>query len=207
MLRVRAAALLTLALLAGCGDGSTGPETPKAGTLVFAYEGGGYAGRMSASGTLRLDAAGRPEFGTYAAGARGPSRGQDALAVVAFEAREQAQGDRATFSIWPFRGTGDYDLANLCDPQAGMRCASGSFVINPRVVWTGQPSETRAIFLFRSGTLTITRVDDRSVAGTFSGTGRFIVGSSGSDVVEVTDGRFEVPLVQGSERDALLVTD
>lgn len=193
--------LIALGLLAACGDGSTDPNRTRSGSLSFSYSGSGYDGTFSASGALDLDAAGQPRFGSYAFAARDET-GADALVIAAFQARSEPRGDAVIFLVEPESGTGDYSLNFECDPEVEGRCAPGLFALDVTMEDAelgGLPEGE--VFFYQSGTFRITRITDRVVEGTFSGTGVFVDFTTfeESGPVQVTGGRFELPILRESE--------
>jgi hypothetical protein len=197
--------LLALGLLAACGDGSTGTEGGRLGSLRFDYSGSGYGGSFSASGALETDGSGRPEFRSFAFATRDESL-NDVVLVTAFDAGQHPRGDAMLLAVESAVGTGDYSLDFDCDPDFEGDCAFGIFMRDVDLLRADVEMEPQGEALFfESGTVRLTRLTGTVVEGSFSGTGVFVDLETGeeSGPVQVTGGTFRVPVLSADEAGVL----
>jgi|GEM_PF-3061763 len=194
-------AVLALGLLAACGDDDdvVGFEEVPIGALSFDLVGAGFDRSFVSSGALDLDAAGVPVFGPFAFAVRDESGRSDAMLITAFSPGQQPRGQTTVLFLESARGTGDHSLDYECNPGFGNRCAFGLFAPDVHIENADLQFEPQGeVFVFDTGTLSVTRFTDDRVEGTFSGVGVFInvATMKESAPVEVVGGRFEVPILR-----------
>jgi hypothetical protein len=186
------AALLVLALLAGCGGDVSGvSETIEPGTMTFVY-GGAVSGAFAAEGAPLVDARARPLFGTWAAAGLSPFIGGK-LVVAGFSGQRENEGVHLALSVPRVEGPATIRIDTNClDPG----CSSLYLLVgaDPR-----NPHGTKDLTCdMIKGTLQITSISADRVAGTFSGEG-FCVAHIRKDPFipfTVQNGSFDVDIVE-----------
>lgn len=195
-------AVLALGLLAACGDDDdavVGIEEIPLGSLSFDLVGAGFDRSFASSGALDLDGAGVPVFGPFAFAVRDESGRSDAMLITAFSPGQQPRGQTTVLFLESARGTGTHSLDYECTPGFGDACAFGLFAPDVHIENADLQFEPQGdVFVFDTGTLTVTRFTDNTVEGTFSGVGVFVNVATlkESAPVEVVGGRFEVPILR-----------
>jgi hypothetical protein len=170
--RLLVGALLTVAT--ACGD-STGPGGLN-GRVSFSYS-GATSGTFDASGSI-LE--GDPLRSTWAAGARDDEN--ESLAVAANLARSETTTDDVVIDF-PQLATGTVTVAN------GARVA-----ISFGYTQTGIPTWSCDL---TSGSVTVTTLSGTRARGSFSGTGTCVNSNGTSGAFTVSNGSFDVPVVNG----------
>lgn len=182
-LAIAAAAVLALS---ACEADSTGTNLEAEGSTVFTYT-GDDAGTFNATGRFNRN---RPGTGTFSVGTTGElDDGTQAMVVLAHVPRP---GNTLV---------ADEFLLSLEDPAVGTRtctvadvdsCTFGAFLFLGALA-SGQ---TEQIYTSIGGTLTITSISDDRARGTFSlQMESFSVDDVEADSVQITNGTFDVPLV------------
>jgi hypothetical protein len=161
-----------LAVTAGCGDG-TGPGG-LSGSVSFSHS-GATTGTFSASGSVLVA---DPEASTWAAGTR-----DDASQSIDVEG----------YIAHP---SGTHDYAHVQFPQltpGTVTVANGASV----TIVFGQPETGTATWYctLTSGSVVVTSLSSNRVRGSFSGSGTCVPASGSPVALTVTDGSFDVPLV------------
>ena len=195
------ASLATAALLAACGGDTTGPGEPvAAGSVSFAYtahEGAAF----SAQGAPEVDARGRAQAGTWAAGGRSAQYPGDKVVVTAFVGGSEREGTLFALSVPRGRAGRDVPIDVNC---AGPECAAGFLLFRvPPQVRDADP--LRSCFI-NTG---VVRVDDESagrIRGRFSGRGVCVSdpGAPGNSTFTVESGAFDVAVAEHFRPDASL---
>lgn len=183
--------VLAAAALAACSTDSTGFEEIESGSLAFNYT-GARSGSYSATGSFTAST-GRNAFQAlpFAAGVKinDPVAGQ-LVGIIAFLPFTASTGHQASFLLPPVTAGQTLDLATSCTTFTF--CPLGLLAFDLNLAVAAQDPDT---FVFTSGTLTIASVSGGRMAGTFSGVAE---DSAGVRTITVTDGTFDVPLVDQS---------
>jgi hypothetical protein len=177
--------------LAGCNGEPTALQPIDPGSLSFSYE-SARTGTYTASGAFTASNGNAVQALPFAAGVRinNPVAGQ-IVGIIAWMPVGSITGHQATFLLPPVTAAGQtFALARSCTTTTF--CPGGVLSFDLNLAPTGLDPDT---FVFTSGTLTITSLSGERVAGTFSGVA---ADSAGIRVVTVTDGTFDVPLVDES---------
>ena len=181
---------LAVAALAGCNGDATSFQPIDPGSLSFSYD-GARTGSYTASGAFTANNGNAVQALPFAAGVRinnattGPIVG-----IIAWMPVGSITGHQATFVLPPVTAAGQtFALVESC---AAIFCPGGALSFNLNLAPSALDPDN---FVFTSGTLTITSLSGERVAGTFSGTA---ADSAGIRVVTITDGIFDVPLVDES---------
>jgi hypothetical protein len=177
-----ACAMMTVVALASCGD-STGPElAPDEGLVTSSYS-GAVGGRFSARGGARPAS---PPAVEYAEARRQPGY----LDVWAGNplANGRQDGMRLTAYFEPAPGT--YPLCSVVLPDSG-QCVEVLVFINLDPGSSGVKPGEYVFAVASSGSVTFEELSGGRARGTFSGN---IMGSSTFGAIEVTSGRFDVPI-------------
>ncbi len=191
-LHFRTALLLILAAsvpVAGCSDRSPTEPVPVT-ALGFTYS-GDRSGSYQVQGDVPLTVEGRPGHGTWAAALQVP--GSD-LSITAARAGTAPMADVFLIALHNITAPGTYslDLDQGCNHQTPTSCAVGMFAFNYN--WNTSDQLPDPYYLLASGTITITAMDAERVRGTFQLGGlRY---PSGSATISLSNGSFEVPIVQ-----------
>jgi hypothetical protein len=177
----RTAAAVAAVLALGACDGSP-TSVDATGELRFTFT-GDSTGSFEAVGAITQ---GNTLSGTYAAASVERVTDRRFLSVIG-----QRRG--------PSTGTVDVLLLNMDDPAAGtVTCAaeaeSCSFGVAFAAGTSPDDGDSDGFFLSREGSVTITRLDDRRVTGTFSSTVEEVVSEGEPRVIRVT-GSFDVPVL------------
>lgn len=197
------AALLLMSLLVACGDVPTEVEDKNpVGSLSFDYS-GTRSGSYSVSGGVTLDANGRPKMedraiAIYTPNASTPS--DTMLTVGAIDLKGNSTLDNVAFLFFQKPTTGSFSLTDVetcagsASPSLEGCLLAGLFFDIPLA---GNP-DPRNQYLFTEGTITLTRVDQKWVEGTFRGTASRRDPETGevSGTVNVTNGKFRTPVVE-----------
>jgi hypothetical protein len=181
--------LAATAFSVGCGDsGSGSPTGPTGGSGSVSFTStGGVAGSFSASGSVQIGANQQPQFGTWAAGAREGSE----LNVVAFRGRTAPRGDAFGLYVDGVTGPRTFQVSDDCEAN----CAEVVFLTNADVFGTSQTFD-RFCFLV-SGSVSINSISAQQTQGSFSGQGLCFDMSFREEPFAITNGSFNVPIVQG----------
>jgi len=165
-----------LAAAAGCGDG-TGPGALN-GSLSFSHS-GATSGTFTASGSVLVA---DPEAATWAAGARDDAN--ESIAIAANIARPSNTFDDIIIDF-PQLTPGTVTVAN------------GAHV----VITFGQTQSGSATWFcdLTAGSVVVTSVSSSRVRGSFSGTGDCLGATGGPVSFTVTNGSFDVPLIDISD--------
>jgi hypothetical protein len=168
VLRVLVPAAVAALITAGCVD-VTGWWGSDVGTLSFDYS-GAEAGTFSARGARPADWTARP----HAAGQR--------LEAPAYTHVVAFAGGHQFFLAGFVNEPGIYSFADDHAP--------GTFYGELAMDVIHSENAARAIYVLTSGSLTLARGRGGRIRGQFAGTARLLDGVS---VLQVTDGRFDVP--------------
>lgn len=166
---VLAASLLLVS--GGCSD-LFGPGDPDVGELSFRF-GGAESGVFSARGARQADWG----AATHAAGLRY----EHFLNVSAYRITSTHLAD----AFW-FHGPAVVPGTYAFGPQGAATTIYGELALDSRRVG----NSARAIYALTEGTLVVERADEQRIRGRFSGTARLL---NGTAVIQVRDGRFDVP--------------
>jgi hypothetical protein len=177
-------------LLLGCGGDSPTQPIDTGGTISFSYS-GAISGSFSASGTLRLGSNQQPEFGSWAAGGRGPD---NALVVTGLQPRTDQRGNAVALFVPAATGPATFPISPNCAFPDDM-CPAVVLVTNALVTGT-EPSFDR-LCLVLTGSITVTAVSQERARGNFSGAGTCFDSQTATPtgLFLVTNGVFDVPLV------------
>lgn len=180
MRRTAAAAVVAVLGLGACDGGPTAVNGT--GEVRFTFT-GDSTGSFEAVGEITQR---NTLSGTYAAASVQRVSEERFLSVV---------GQRRGTST----GTVDLLLLNLADPAVGtVTCAAEaedcSFEVAFAAGATPTGQEADGLFLSREGSVTVTRLDERRVVGTFSATVEELVSDEEPRVIRVT-GSFDVPVL------------
>ena len=183
----------TLSLLAACSSDSPTevPTGNASGTVSFTYSGGG-TGSYSATGAISSSAnttTGRTT--TWAAGYKVSST--NSTNVMANMARAGGISDMVII-ILNRQTTGTGTINTTCQPTASATCNVLAFVIGA----SGSGSTEAFAFncVLVSGTITVASISSSNAAGSFSGSGMCVNGTTfASSTFSVTNGSFNVPLL------------
>lgn len=184
--------ILLPAATVGCGD-TTGPEA--GGGVSFSFDGAVQGSFSAPAGTPLTSVEGVPDFDDWSLAAAGDSVGGLLLGGI-----RRVSPDR-----------GDVFILQLAMAE------SGSFACAPDADCHGRlllsvpdhaglpPGEADHWFEIVSGEAVVASLDGQRVSGTFSFTARS-EGGAGADVVQVTDGTFDLPLAGAGPAIALACT-
>lgn len=181
---------LAVTLAGGCGGDSTGPrvDDPTSGSLSFSYS-GAFSGTYSVSGAVSFDAAGFPEYGTWAVGGLGVTTNQ--LSVAAFRAGTAPRGD--LFALVVPLVTVPVDIP-ICDSFTQPDCEVAvalAFNIDP----ASEAAADQPFCILTAGSIEVRSLTPDRAVGGFSGTGVCFTGPSEEvRAFAVSDGSFDVPL-------------
>lgn len=189
--RVSLVPLLAICILvAGCGDDSTGPTTDDpSGSLRFTSS-GAISGTFNVQGTVRTNASGEPEFGTWAAADRSPSND---LTIAGFQARTAPNGDLFALAIASATAP---RTVQICAEE---NCPGGSLFVTGLNTQSDNLIFDRVCFL-TDGTIDLQAIDNDRARGTFEGQGFCVTDLTGTAVPQpiiITNGSFDVPRVAG----------
>jgi hypothetical protein len=175
----------------GCGDsGSGSPTGPTAGSGSVSFNfTGAVSGNYSASGAVQVNQITGAQFGTWAAGGREGGE----LAVVAFRARTNPRGDFFGLFVEGITGPRTVSITEDCETN----CAEVVFVTNMSITGTDQTFERICVLL--TGSVTVSSISAQRAQGTFSGQGECVNMAFEEEPFAITNGTFDVPIVQGLE--------
>lgn len=186
-----AACLLTLV---ACGEDSTGPapEVPS-GSLGFSYS-GPMTGTFAASGQYGQDRTGSFVWRPFALGVRyfDESAGRQSINLFSVAPLNDSRANSVDIFLddasQPRTLSLDFEACVLDRATLVVRegCAVGIFAFN-----AAPQSGTGEFWLTNTGTLRVTAVADGRMQGTFSGT----LINEDDDILTITGGTFDVPLV------------
>lgn len=193
MLCLLAAAALSLA---GCDGSPSGSDSGPEGSLSFTYR-GAASGSFKASGELKLAAGTAPQPSTGAAAFMPDST----LAVVAFRETGSGRGDGFSLLLGTVKSTGTLTLNLLgCQQQSPGACRIGFFAPDISAAELAATPDPAALlgktYVLVLGEVKVTSISATRVKGTFSGTAFLANQQSLSGLLQISDGRFDVP-VQG----------
>lgn len=181
----RFALVASLALIAGCGDETTGPGGIVTGSFSFNFA-GGISGTYTASGSFPTNAA-QQATTTWAAGEVVTADGDTYLA----SAVPASASTHNLVTIFAERITaGSVSISSSCSPNCG---DFGFFFGLPN---TGSAPPAQTCFL-TTGTVTFSTLSTTRAVGTFSGSGDCVSAGGATTAFTVTAGTFDVPLVTG----------
>lgn len=171
-----------------CGDDdSTGPGDgggASTGKLSFNYS-GALSGRFEAEGGL----SGTSGSGdAYAVGM--VDANENAMGVSAFAPTRSGRGNKIVIYITGASRPGTYTIRDDCTDD----CVGILFYFGVSTSQQADPATTR-IFVTTEGQISVSRVDDRRMVGTFTGRAFELTGDD-QGMLEVTNGSFDVPVVE-----------
>lgn len=192
--RIPALALAAcLVAVAACDDGTTGPVDAPSGSLSFSYS-GAQSGSFSATGQYGEDRTGSFEWRPFAVGLRYFDNSVNAQTIDIFGVapRSGTRGDAVDLFIddltQPRALSLDLEACLLNRATLDVRdgCAVGLFAFD-----ASPQTGAGEIWLTRTGTLTVEAVSAGRIRGSFSGT----LVNEDDDVITVSGGTFDVPVV------------
>jgi hypothetical protein len=170
--------------LAGCDETGNGPE----GIIGLAFSfSGDLSGSYAAVGTPVSGGDGQPEFGSWAIAAEADSLG--GLVLAAFRPSEDPLGDLFVLQLTPL-GVATF---TPCGPNADC---------HGRVFFGYDGGLFDHYFEITSGSVTIAEIEGGRLRGTFQFVARD-EGGTGTQVITVEDGAFDVPFANTAEEDAV----
>jgi hypothetical protein len=177
--------LMALAAAACGGDGPTDP-VQTAGSLSFTYS-GAESGSFAVTGV-------RGPASDGASGVRlsGPP---NLLIVGAVRATSGTQQD--FFEMW-LSDVAAQTTISLGQPECFSTVTDCPFVVFGRNMPKELPdlgTEVEGYYVFRVGTVTVTTVNENRIAGTFQGTAASLTLQDTPRVIEITNGKFDVPVM------------
>lgn len=177
-----AASLLALSACESATESYTAPE----GTVVFAYA-GDASGSYNATGRYnRL----RSDLGTFAVAGTGQvATGEDALAVFA-HAERASDNNLADEFLLTFENPAVGTVT--CDAEETSCPFSALFLLGATA-----GDDIEALYSSVSGTVTITSINEDRARGTFSFQMEDIENTEELLTVQVTNGTFDVPIIEG----------
>ncbi len=192
--RLLAPCLLILlpAATVSCGD-TTGPETD--GGISFSFDGAVRGTFTAPAGTPQTSVEGVPDFDDWSLAAAGDSVGGLVLGGV-----RRAAPDRGDLFILQLSAARTGSFA--CSPNADCHGRLLLSVPDHAGLPPGMPEHW---FEIVSGETVVSNLDGQRVSGTFSFTARS-EGGAGAEVVQVTDGTFDLPLAGAGPALALACT-
>ncbi|UCC81765.1 MAG: hypothetical protein JSW46_12225 [Gemmatimonadota bacterium] len=170
--------------LAGCDETGDGPEGING--LAFSFS-GDLSGSYLAAGTPVVGGDGQPEFGSWAIAAEADSLG--GLVLAAFRPSEDPIGDLFVLQLTSL-GTGTF---TPCESNADC---------HGRVFFGYDGGLFDHYFEITSGSVTIAEIAEGRLRGTFQFVARD-EGGTGTQVITVDDGEFDVPFVGTAEGNAV----
>lgn len=186
---MRPLVLATLLLTAACGDNGdngTGPENElPSGSVAFTAT-GELGGSFSASGAPEMENGQVVQAGTWALG----GKEDDALAVVGFRARPNNRADYFVLGMDGGAGTGTRDISSDCGD--GETCTGVIMLYDTPT----NDTDGGTLCSLMTGSVTVTSVSGDRAQGTFQGEGVCL--GDGDEPAEwtVSNGTFNVPLVE-----------
>ena len=184
----------TMAALAGCGEPTSTEKLHPAGTVRFSYR-GALTGTYEAAGELRVQAAtaGPPATGATA------FRQDSTLAVLAFRGVGGTRGDGFTLLLGALRSTGTFAFdPTACQSAAAGGCRVGAFAPGldaTALVASADPAQLAAgAYVLALGSVTVTRLSDTRLRGTFSGTAVPLRNPTLQNTLFISGGEFDVPI-------------
>lgn len=184
--------LLTLvAFGSGCRDTPTGPDPDPTPTFSFSYS-SDRSGSYQTQGDVSLDAARRPEYGSWTAAL---VDAESDVGIVAARARTAPRADVFILALHKVTAPGTYPLDGGCVDATPSACALGYLGFD--YDWNDGDHRLEAEYFITSGTVTVTAIDGDRIRGTFQGSGPKL--SSGSQpTISITNGAFDVPIVRNT---------
>jgi len=185
-LLLMAAFLVTGTACSGDDDDATGPGNGgglATGELSFNYS-GALSGRFEAEGGLTGTSSPGDEYAVGMVDAN-----ENAMGVSAFVPTGSNRGDKVVIVIPGASRPGTYTISDDCGDCPGFLLYFG-LPTNQQA----DPASTR-IFVAIEGQISVSRVDDGRMVGTFSGKAIEVLGDD-EGMLDVTSGSFNVPVVE-----------
>ena len=191
---------LLAAASVSCGDGGTEPEL-QIGSLTFSYS-GAESGTFAVSGPLDIDGGPPSSDGAGAV----TSNANAVTRITAVRIAGSGEADIIQILLPPVTAPGSFtlDMECLSLSSDGFDCPFA--VLGLALPTTSPPPGTtptppEGLYVFSSGTVTVTSVTATRITGTFTGTAESISFdlSAPPETVVVTNGTFDVPRLRVSD--------
>lgn len=183
------AVLAATAALAACKD-ATGDNGVGSGSVSFTYS-GARSGSYSAKG--EFEKVGTSSFvkKSFATGVSLRDANGDVIGILGYVPVTATTGHQAVLVLPPVSGGETLEIDPTCEGVTFCPLGLITFDINP-----DEQFDDSEGYLFTGGTVHVTSVANNRLKGTFSGTA---VDITGTQTLTVTNGSFDVPLLQESE--------
>jgi len=183
------AVLAAAAALAGCKD-STGNDGVGSGSISFTYT-GVRSGSYSASGEFEKLGPSTFVKKPFATGVSLSDANGNVIGILGYVPVTATTGHQAVLVLPPVSGGETLEIDPTCETVTFCPLGLITFDINP----DAQIDDSQG-YLFTGGTVHVTSAANGRVKGTFSGTA---VDVTGTQTLTVTNGSFDVPLLQESQ--------